>query len=139
MSKSPSADFESDNGSGDLHHEETDINARAVLWFGAGLVAIAVVIHLSIWLLFQTYNRQEAQSTPPQPLAAEQPGEPPEPRLQTTPRLDLKALRAEEAGVLENYAWVDRSAGIVRIPINEAMKLVLQRGLPVRDAAGTGR
>ena len=61
---------------------------------------------------------------------------PPEPRLQTNPRADLRDLRAHEDLVLGTYGWVDKPAGVVRIPIDEAMKITLQRGLPVRAAPG---
>ena len=59
---------------------------------------------------------------------------PPEPRLQTTPREDLRILREQEDAVLNSYGWVDRSTGVVRIPIEEAMKLTVQRGLPARTS-----
>ena len=58
---------------------------------------------------------------------------PPEPRLQIHPREDLQDLRASEDAILNSYGWVDKNAGIVRIPIDEAMKLILQRGLPARQ------
>jgi hypothetical protein len=64
--------------------------------------------------------------------AADQHREPPEPRLQTNPREDLQKFREQEDTVLTSYGWVDRNAGIVRIPIEEAMKLTVQRGLPTR-------
>jgi hypothetical protein len=44
------------------------------------------------------------------------------PRLQINDEADLRALRAEEKAKLEGYRWVDRKAGIVHIPIEEAMK-----------------
>ena len=57
---------------------------------------------------------------------------PPEPRLQTNPREDLADLRRAEDRVLDSYGWVDKDAGIVRIPIDEAMRLTVERGLPAR-------
>ena len=51
---------------------------------------------------------------------------PPEPRLQTNPREDLSELRASEDELLDSYGWVDKNAGVVRIPIDEAMKLTLR-------------
>ena len=54
------------------------------------------------------------------------------PRLQISSRLDLAQFHAREDEELTNYGWVDRSNGIVRIPIERAMDVVLQRGLPVR-------
>jgi hypothetical protein len=45
-------------------------------------------------------------------------------------------MRAEEDRPLTTYGWVDRDAGIVRIPMEEAMKLVVSRGLGVRQEPG---
>jgi len=42
-------------------------------------------------------------------------------------------MRAREDEILTTYGWVDRNAGIVRIPIDAAMKLTLERGLPARS------
>ena len=68
------------------------------------------------------------------PLAATQENRvPPGPRLQTNPRDDMRELRARDEEILTSYGWVDKNAGIVRIPIDEAMKLVVQRGLPARQ------
>ena len=57
-------------------------------------------------------------------------GEFPEPRLIVTPAADLEELRAREDEELKSYAWIDRKSGIVRIPIERAMELIVQRGLP---------
>ena len=54
------------------------------------------------------------------------------PRLQISPALDLKAFREQEDAELNGYGWIDRTAGVVRIPVARAMDLLLQRGLPVR-------
>jgi hypothetical protein len=56
------------------------------------------------------------------------------PPLQVNPPLDLLAFRAREEAQLNSYGWIDRTAGIVRIPIDRAMDLLLVRGLPVRQA-----
>ena len=105
-----------------------------VLQVLVGLIVVGIGISFMVWLLFQYFATREAQRVPPEyPLAVSQ-GErmPPEPRLQTAPREDLRELRASEDELLSTYGWVDRNAGIVRIPINEAMRLTLERGLPTR-------
>jgi hypothetical protein len=116
--------------------QRDDVNIRAILGFGAGLIVLAIAIHLMVWLLFQYFNGREAARFPPvYPLAIGEAGrQPPEPRLQTNPRDDLRALRAHEDELLNNYSWVDKPAGIVRIPIEEAMRITAQRGLPARPA-----
>jgi hypothetical protein len=117
------------------HHEESDVNIRAIFGFGAGLIVAAAIISLLMWVLLRYFEVREAKQAPRMyPLAAAQENRlPPEPRLQTNPREDLAALRAREDAALRSYGWVDRNAGIVRIPIDAAIKLTLERGLPARQ------
>jgi hypothetical protein len=59
----------------------------------------------------------------------------PTPRLQTDDGAqDVTDLHAREDLLLNNYSWVDQSQGKVRIPIERAMELIAQRGLPVAPA-----
>ena len=83
-----------------------------------------------VWLLFLYFDAREAHArarrtirSPP----ARATRVPPEPRLQTTPRAGPAAICARsEDEILNSYGWVDRNAGVVRIPIDEAMKLTLR-------------
>ena len=59
--------------------------------------------------------------------------------MQTNPRQDLIDLRAGEDAILNTYGWVDKAGGVVRIPIDEAMKPTVERGLPARSESGEGR
>jgi mono/diheme cytochrome c family protein len=51
---------------------------------------------------------------------------PPEPRLQANPPQELQVMKATQAAQISEYAWVDRQAGVVRIPIERAMALYAQ-------------
>ncbi len=55
-----------------------------------------------------------------------------EPVLQIDPVGDLKAYKAKEEALLNSYGWVDKDAGIARIPIERAIELTAQKGLPYR-------
>jgi hypothetical protein len=55
---------------------------------------------------------------------------PPEPRLQTQPSADLARLRRDEDQTLGSYKWIDPPQGIVQIPIDRAIDLLAERGLP---------
>ena len=60
----------------------------------------------------------------------------PTPRLQTDDgNQDVTDLHQREDLLLDNYSWADQSQGKVRIPIDRAMELIAQRGLPVAPAA----
>jgi hypothetical protein len=119
------------------HHETSDVDFLGILGFGLGLVVVAAVVHLLIFGLFTYFEGREARRVPAEyPLAAGQADRlPPEPRLQANPREDLRELRAKEDELLGSYGWVDKNAGVVRIPIEQAMKLTLERGLPARQEA----
>jgi hypothetical protein len=118
-----------------VHPDTSDVNIRAVLRFLVGLVVAAAFIHLVVWLMFLLFATRDAVQVGAQyPLAAGQENRlPPEPRLQTNPRQDLRDLRAGENAVLNSYGWADKSRGVTRIPIAEAMKLTVERGLPARQ------
>ncbi len=118
-----------------IHHEQSDANVRGVFAFALGLVIAAGFIYFIVWLLFGFLAGREARRVQPEfPLAAQQQNRlPPEPRLQTNPRQDLSDLHAQEDATLTTYGWVDKNAGTVRIPIDQAMKLTVQRGLPARQ------
>ncbi len=60
----------------------------------------------------------------------------PQPRLESNERLEINDFRMQEEQTLNSYGWVDQQAGVVRIPIDRAMELLAQRGLPTRPQAG---
>jgi len=60
---------------------------------------------------------------------------PPSPRFQENPQQELLDLRTKQEGLLNGYGWVNKESGIARIPIEDAMKMVVERGLPTREAA----
>ena len=125
----------------EVQHEESDVNIRAILAFGAGLMLVTAIICFLLWLLFGYFVSREARSGAREfPLAVEQQNRtPPEPRLQTNPKEELRALQARDEALLKSYGWADKDAGIARIPIEEAMKLTVQRGLPARRGNEAGR
>jgi len=112
-----------------IGHETSDINVWAIGKFAIGLVAICVISILLLLGLFKFFQSREDTSvaTTIQPRAIF-----PQPQLQQTPVLDLKAIRAEEELYLTTYAWVDQPKGVVRIPIAQAIDILAKRGLPSR-------
>jgi hypothetical protein len=124
-----------------VHHETSDANVNAVFAFGFGLMIAGIIILFLVWLLFGYFSSREAGSGVREfPLAADQQNRlPPEPRLQTNPRQDLINLRTAEDAILNTYGWVDKTGGVARIPISEAMKLTVERGLPSRDSTGEAK
>ncbi len=120
-------------------HETRDISTRVVVIFALSLVAGAIVIHFVVWVLFVFYGSLQARAYPRQyPMAQVGPPQlPPAPRLQVQPREELKDMRHEEDQYLNSYGWVTQGGGAVHIPIDRAMQLLLQQGLPSRPAEDT--
>jgi len=122
----------------EIRSEKTDASSSAIVKFLVYLLlgTLAVVVLLR-WMFVALASFEERQQPPPPVMKVEVPEQPPLPRLQQRPAEDMRAYRDEQRSVLESYGWVDRNAGVVHIPIEEAMRLLAERGLPAR--AGEAR
>jgi hypothetical protein len=111
--------------------EHSDINARSVLLTGVfGIIGVWIIIGI-LYFCFTYIVHQGAAAMPlPVPTEAQVNPMPPYPRLQSAPARDLKTLRAREDWELSHYYWVDKSKGTVAIPIERAIEILSQRGIP---------
>ena len=119
-------------------HEHTDANVWLIVQFAIWLLASAIVVHGLMWGMFEWFVKDRVAKAPTAefPLAQEQERRlPAGPRLQPIPAHEIFEFRQRESAELNGYGWVDRNAGVVHIPIAEAMRLAVQRGLPSRQAA----
>ena len=105
-------------------HEGTGVNIKVIVALGGLIILSAIVIHLALLLQMRHYERQADLTQGP--LSPITPPEErfPAPRLQVAPDQDLRRLRESEDTLLGHYAWVDRSRGLIRIPIRRAMELL---------------
>jgi hypothetical protein len=128
------------HGADGLGHEERDVSLAPLVRGLVGLVALVVLSLVLARVLFGYLAMHEAETSPPANPLAQSFGRqiPPEPRLQPDPLQDLRTLHAEEDAVLNSYGWVDRKAGVVRIPVQHALELLAQRGLPARQPPAGG-
>ena len=119
-------------------HETSDLDARVPALFGAALTtAIIVLMAATYWIYDFSVSRQAARYPVVSPLAYTR--EPtPEPRLQVDAPRELRELRAAEDAALHGYAWIDKDRGLVRIPIDRAIEVLAQRGLPARAQTAPG-
>jgi len=120
---------------GSVHDE--DIHLRGIVYFMLGLLVTLGLTLLVMRLMFdQLLAREVAQDPRPSPLVdLRLPRLPPAPRLQTAPEQELAQMRADEDQLLGTYGWVDRDAGQVRIPIDRAMDLIVERELQAPEPA----
>jgi hypothetical protein len=115
----------------DVRSESSDVRYRGVLIGGAGLL---VGMWLATGLLYFYFaylkDHRAAVSPPPLPIAEHGAPLPPEPRLQGSPAQDLITFRAKEDWELTHYYWLDKNKGVVAIPIEQAIEMTAQRGIP---------
>ncbi len=114
-----------------------EINYRVVVQLTIGLVALVAIAMVLMWYLAGSLYQQERAQDPPPPLMIEARVQhlPPEPRLQSLPFADYDALLARHSERLQSYGWVDETAGVAHIPIEQAIDLLLEHGLPATSAS----
>lgn len=122
-------------------HEQTDAELGPLLRFAIFLAAITFFIALLVVGLYKYLDAREvAEKAGRYPLAeGVMRPLPPRPRLQTYPFDDIKELHKAENQILDHYAWIDQSAGVVRIPIERAIDVLAEKGLPYRQPGQAGQ
>ncbi|MBV6430540.1 MAG: hypothetical protein IANPNBLG_00654 [Bryobacteraceae bacterium] len=115
-------------------HETTDAPVFPILAAGIGLAIISALVCVITYGMFR-YLQSHPPESAENPLASSGRIFPPAPRLEVFPEVEARDLLTRENHQLSTYGWVDRKAGIVRIPISRAMDLTLERGFPVRKEA----
>lgn len=111
-------------------HAGTTVRAMAALAVVTALTAAALI---PMFAFLRDFVGGAETAVPPSRVQSGR--RPPKPWLQEEPFGDLQALRAHESAVLGHYAWADHGQGVIRMPIDDAMAVVLERGLPVRAEA----
>jgi hypothetical protein len=104
-----------------VRRESSDVRPALVGWLALIVAGIVVLVPVALWLAAPGSvhdPRHQPRVTPP------------EPRLQSTPRDDLAALRRAEDARLSSYGWSDRAAGLAHIPVEEAMQRIERDGIP---------
>jgi hypothetical protein len=112
-----------------VDYERQDLNIRSLVIFGVGLLLVTIVAMVLIAVILNTLNTRRAAVETSPPTEFPTPAAPrlqPNPIDQTTAIEELEELRAREDAMLNSYDWVDREAGVVRIPIERAMELVVE-------------
>lgn len=148
----------------DVHHhsdaefESQDLGAKPIYWSLVGLAVLLLVAYGAMHGLYYALNQyslHQAEKAEHNPLVkvtvdpeqrrdtAYAPTQDaikhtfPEPRLEEDERAELNGVRGPEEEQLNSYGWVNEKTGTVHIPIERAMQLIVQRGLPTRPQEGT--
>ena len=116
-------------------HETRDASVRLVVITLGFLAVGAAAVCFLVYGIFVYLAGHPLATAPPNPMSTSaQQQFPPEPRITDHPAIEIQQLHAEEDSILSTYGWTNKTDGIVRIPIDRAMELSLQRGFPTRPA-----
>ena len=119
-------------------HERRDVDVFSLVALVVMLFLACVGVFLVVTIMMHYFKVHEPATTAGQasiPIARTE--EFPPPRLEVRPSASLAEFHAAEEVELNSYGWIDRNAGTVRIPIDRAMQLILERGLPDVGAGQT--
>jgi hypothetical protein len=128
------------HGAGDHDDHEVfdaELNVRGIVITGLSIAGGTIVSCVLMWWLmagFHAFDGREPVKPSPMPEVAAQPVAP-APHLQSYPEEDMRMLRAQEDLALEHSAWVDEKQGTVRLPVDLAIDVLAEKGLP--KSAGT--
>jgi hypothetical protein len=130
--------------------EPQDLKAAGIVYFLLTLGIVTILCMAGLRGLYAFLDKREKASQPAvSPLATNvpedtrhvAPGYPqsvfPSPKLEEDERGQLNGIKLQQDDVLYSYGWVDQQAGTMHIPIERAMDLLVQRGLPVRAPGGS--
>ena len=131
----------------DIGFEREDLGAKPVIGFIVSLVISGVLIYYVIWGIFHfldAYDRKHQQVRTPliqvesntRDVRTQVIQRFPEPRLEENERTELNGFRYGEEQELNSYGWVDKNAGVAHIPIEQAMQMIAQKGLPTTPQTG---
>ena len=116
-------------------YEHTDANVWIIVKFLVWLTVSAVVIHFGLGLMYGFLIEQSKETGDqryPMAAPADERRLPPPPRLQQFPQNERYQFRVSEDELLNHYGWMNKNAGTVHIPIADAMRVLVERGLPAR-------
>lgn len=116
--------------------EPSDISHRRTIIGGACFLGgMWLIVGLIFFFFVFLKNYRAAVSPPALPISRSGVALPPEPRLQASPEQDLRTFRAKEDWELTHYYWLDKKEGRVAIPIEQAVQMLSQRGIPPSNVA----
>jgi hypothetical protein len=122
-------------------YEKRDVNIKGLFQFAFWMAVVLAVTMTGMSFAFKAFKKAEPLGATMSPMVT--PTDrmlPPSPRLQTQPHLELQDYCAVQQKEVSSYGWVNQESGVVRIPVDRAMELILARGLPARsttEASGT--
>lgn len=114
---------------------DRDIALGKIVTFGFYIAIFTVVTFVGMRLLYKSFDREAKRADAAvSAFVRESRPVPPEPRLLVNEPISWSQELARQNELVSRYAWVDQNAGVVRIPVSRAIDVLVERGLPAREA-----
>jgi hypothetical protein len=117
----------------DDYYEKTVVDVAGVAKSGVYLAIILIVVFVAMRFTFNEMSAMTPMGEAASPLETAR-QMPPAPRLQVEPQVELSDYCDSQMKSLEGYSWKDSRAGIVQIPVDRAIDLMVEHPLPARAA-----
>lgn len=116
-------------------YETRDVGTAGLLKFALTLAVVIVIVLFGMRWIFWHFAKVQTLGPTMTPFENAR-TIPPLPRLQVAPQKEIHDYWESQQAILNSYGWVDRKNGVVRIPVDRAMRILLAKGLPARPPAG---
>lgn len=111
-------------------YQDRDILLKPVVFFVVALAVVTIATVIAMGIYFRVMDDRAWKAEADIPAAARERVLPPAPRLLVDEPMELKAYLENARSILESYAVLDEDEGIVRLPVDVALDLVVEQGLP---------
>jgi hypothetical protein len=118
-------------------HAANSVSVRGLVIFASSLVILGIVVELILGgVINGLYRESKSAHELAAPRFQDDSAEYPAPRLQANPAGELTSFKEEELARLNGYGWVDEKKGIAHIPIDRAIEILAEKGLPKGSGSG---
>jgi hypothetical protein len=116
--------------------EKRDVNIKGLFQFAFWMAMVLFVTMVGMNFSFKAFKKSSTMGPTMSPMVKSSDRMIPSgPLLQVRPHQELQDYCAAQQQNVNTYAWVSQPSGVVRIPVDRAMELILAKGLPARPAA----
>jgi hypothetical protein len=114
-------------------HEVRGIRPKPIIAVALSFLVLAIAVHIGLWWIVQGWTGRDLHLQPQIEPAVVQPPISPGPQLQADPVLEYQVYLEQQLEQLGGYGLPEEEVQFVRIPINRAMEILAEEGLPARD------
>lgn len=119
-------------------YETTDAKAKPILYYGIALLLLTLVSLVLMWFFYAALDKYETSQDTPSFFVKDERWQAPDIQLETHPSKERQEYAKEQEELQSSYGWIDPANEIVRVPVERAVEIALEKGFPVRETFPAG-